>query len=903
MGAATCFVLFVLCVNVTVLGSHFRGGTLSWTFINETTIQLRYRLSWRQREEFKTLCNQEHVTAQALVGREQQIQCIFGCKEDIAVQTSVCTDFSPVAEEDVSSGQGFITYTSNTPHFELRMFGYSWVSLVAGGRRWSMVTDVNLKVKKPGGRVNNSPTVDIPAIIHFHRGCSHVLKLPVSDIDGDNVRCRKALSNDECGDVCQSFDELILNEDTCTLHYTPSKNSNTLLGFYAIAIQIEDYEGNERTPLSSIPLQFLLKLDETDNCTEPSFLPPTPEHEQCFRLNVGEVFSANITAQGKQKLQYVITSSPIGMQRSGLTRGYENGSHFASVAMSWTPTAKQTNENHILCFYVVDISRISSQVRCIYLPVSVGDPRPLEAAFVSGSEIIVTLNKNFQLPSIPPEVILYTQQTEYVSVFYERFSQHLVRVHFETIPMDANSYRLRIPDGFVVDQLQFCLKPSIEMNLTVRNAYDNECATDFPDNGCSQICRAGHRSCIDIYVCILRCEAQCVFGNYGNSCIAATTPVATPSLTGAPVTTPSSTVAPVTTLSSTVALVTTPSSTTTVRHAMTNLIDYLGSEIIQSHSSSQYDSWSARRAIDDDFGSCDCELCDCCFGSINEAEAWLSIDLGRPHPISTIKLYAASEEISYRHLGGFKIYFANDRSINSSIDDLKFFMAYEDKNTTYRNVHVINFDKVHCARQITVLRHGTLTICELLVYSKDSDLHTVNCPEIPPPPISSEAPPSNITIAVHKTFTGGATVNVLLIASVAAGLFVATCIAAVSIFIFFKHKQHKLLQLTASMEQNGSISSGHYDELSIDLETECSRESSLNSPYHLPDDDNDAIPCGGSSAIYVVGGILDNDHYDSINSDLHTPQFVSTEDGSDTSYAFGRISQNCETYNEPSTDQ
>ncbi|WAR28642.1 hypothetical protein MAR_014346 [Mya arenaria] len=291
------------------------------------------------------------------------------------------------------------------------MFGYSWVSLVAGGRRWSMVTDVNLKVKKPGGRVNNSPTVDIPAIIHFHRGCSHVLKLP--DIDGDNVRCRKALSNDECGDVCQSFDELILNEDTCTLHYTPSKNSNTLLGFYAIAIQIEDYEGNERTPLSSIPLQFLLKLDETDNCTEPSFLPPTPEHEQCFRLNVGETAICH----------YLIPD------RNAKVRSYTRN----------------------------------------FKPV--GDPRPLEAAFVSGSEIIVTLNKN--LPSIPPEVILYTQQTEYVSVFYERFSQHLVRVHFETIPMDANSYRLRIPDD------------------------DNECATDFPDNGCSQICRAGHRSCIE----------------------------------------------------------------------------------------------------------------------------------------------------------------------------------------------------------------------------------------------------------------------------------------------------------------------------------------------------------------------------------------------------------------------
>lgn len=34
----------------------------------------------------------------------------------------------------------------------------------------------------------------------------------VSDVDGDVIKCRKAIGSNECGGVCDSFPGLVLNE-------------------------------------------------------------------------------------------------------------------------------------------------------------------------------------------------------------------------------------------------------------------------------------------------------------------------------------------------------------------------------------------------------------------------------------------------------------------------------------------------------------------------------------------------------------------------------------------------------------------------------------------------------------------------------------------------------------------
>ena len=103
----------------------------------------------------------------------------------------------------------------------------------------------------------------------------------VEDADGDEVRCRWAKNTNgsifgECGDVCEAFIGAVLNERKCELRYT----ANDLTGWYAVAIQVEDYASpTDVSPLSSIPLQFLVNVfDSNASCSSvPEFVSPTRE--------------------------------------------------------------------------------------------------------------------------------------------------------------------------------------------------------------------------------------------------------------------------------------------------------------------------------------------------------------------------------------------------------------------------------------------------------------------------------------------------------------------------------------------------------------------------------------------------------------------------------------------------
>ena len=78
-------------------------------------------------------------------------------------------------------------------------------------------------------------------------------------------------------------------------------------GLYAIPVQIEDFLVESSTdPLSSIPLQFIVDVYETDSeysgrdsacIRKPEFVTPTPRSDSCRYLDIGSRFSFVIVAR------------------------------------------------------------------------------------------------------------------------------------------------------------------------------------------------------------------------------------------------------------------------------------------------------------------------------------------------------------------------------------------------------------------------------------------------------------------------------------------------------------------------------------------------------------------------------------------------------------------------------
>ena len=79
---------------------------------------------------------------------------------------------------------------------------------------------------------------------------------------------------------------------------TVGKEGPKQTGFYVVALQIEDFKDNSDTPMSSIPLQFLVEIyDSTDECgAGPVFVPPTPEDGETVDLLVGSTWTQDIVA-------------------------------------------------------------------------------------------------------------------------------------------------------------------------------------------------------------------------------------------------------------------------------------------------------------------------------------------------------------------------------------------------------------------------------------------------------------------------------------------------------------------------------------------------------------------------------------------------------------------------------
>ena len=165
----------------------------------------------------------------------------------------------------------------------------------------------------------------------------------VYDADGDTVQCRSATGT-ECGCVCEVFSIATLQvgdhtissfvetfafyrlwpEKACnsgtlllwkTLKYTFSApfvsatlmqencsltyNGGGSLGYYAVALQVEDFTSESpRVVMSSVPVQFLVEVvNVTNPLKPPTFVGSTPSSGDCISVAIGSTYQTQITAK------------------------------------------------------------------------------------------------------------------------------------------------------------------------------------------------------------------------------------------------------------------------------------------------------------------------------------------------------------------------------------------------------------------------------------------------------------------------------------------------------------------------------------------------------------------------------------------------------------------------------
>ena len=387
------------------IGVHFRGGAISWypstnapSVINSTrTIIIKQRYTW-SKSAVASACTAASILNGTLIGETSisSIGCISSasrCK-NIGYTQNVstylpCTDFNNIL--GMSYGQG-----STAVNLTVQSYGVvlayavsgAWLKLQMSSGGWSLVTMMNLSPRNDNLLINSSPESVVPPIMYVPVAASQPtsLDIPMSDPDGDMIECRFSLSSnvlasvtaDECADVCKplalpSSTQLISGNNTCTLIVTLPT-----LGYYAVAIQIEDFLVNSTTPLSSVPVQFLLLAyddsNPTSSCTTPpiiSSIPPDlPTPGATVTVQVTVLYIAMVIARTgcdndtDTSISNFVTSSPGGMLKTNLP--FALSSPYYAINLTWTPTLSQLGQTFRFCAMAIDSNYLTSSQYCFY---------------------------------------------------------------------------------------------------------------------------------------------------------------------------------------------------------------------------------------------------------------------------------------------------------------------------------------------------------------------------------------------------------------------------------------------------------------------------------------------------------------------------------------------------------
>ncbi|CAF1196437.1 unnamed protein product [Adineta steineri] len=400
-------VLFIKCTD----GSYFRGGTISWlpqtnnpSVINSTrAIFINQRYAWLE-STVSSVCSPTTILSYGLIGDNttNKLNCLSSSTTCTTANFPTnlttlvpCTDYnSPL---NMSTGESSLIFNLTVKTDGL-VIGYGSQSTDLSWMPLNMINDsalvnismyLNLSARSDNGLINSSPTTSNPFVIFVQVNVNTSINIPMADIDGDIIQCRFAESSknyngitvDECGEVCYSEAlpnaTVLFSEDSiCTLNVTLP-----LSGYYAVALQLEDFLENATEPLSSVPLQFVLYAYEESNITTNSSTnctiapnitsidPDNPSPGSTVYAAVNVPYTATINAQSGCGIQpntsiiNFLTISPPGMIKTDVPFLESDGSTYG-INLLWVPTSDQLGMNYTFCAIAIDINLYTSEQYC-----------------------------------------------------------------------------------------------------------------------------------------------------------------------------------------------------------------------------------------------------------------------------------------------------------------------------------------------------------------------------------------------------------------------------------------------------------------------------------------------------------------------------------------------------------
>ncbi|XP_043915624.1 uncharacterized protein LOC122791765 [Protopterus annectens] len=359
----------IFCLLVSICStSHMQGGTMS--FIPKAknrngTVQAIFRF----KESFNGACSSKQFNWPCASGKCGNL---------------TTTHFDKIYSDPAASwcqAEGVMEGSVPDTPFSLKESSCCWVSNANKHENLVLLTYVDLGTRSDTGKPNSSPIATIIPILRVAQNCPTTFKLLIYDPDGDKLNCRLA-TNGECS-LCRQHPYFALNQNTCTLSY----NTGATTGLHIFELQIEDFpkktisltyangtkvyrQPSGSSPLSKIPLQFLVQVDSSiSSCTygdyRPAFLPQTPSDGAHFIVKPGRLLHLELSAKAvNDRVTNFKISGPANMTS---TFAYNNANNVGQANITWTPKEDDMGKDITLCFLAETHSGHQSQLRCVVI--------------------------------------------------------------------------------------------------------------------------------------------------------------------------------------------------------------------------------------------------------------------------------------------------------------------------------------------------------------------------------------------------------------------------------------------------------------------------------------------------------------------------------------------------------
>jgi hypothetical protein len=185
-------ILSLILLVSTVDSGNFAGGTITWRFHDESTVNASIAVVVMQTYlwmyAIRRCDNASIANRQPVSGTGGSITCWPSCPAGfglLSAQTS-CTDLS-VPNAQVVGQYSDVVWIPAQSNFSILCTSTSWNSLILGAGAWSLGSNINLIRRSDNGLINNSPVASVMSPVYLYSSWNKTITITVVDADGDAI--------------------------------------------------------------------------------------------------------------------------------------------------------------------------------------------------------------------------------------------------------------------------------------------------------------------------------------------------------------------------------------------------------------------------------------------------------------------------------------------------------------------------------------------------------------------------------------------------------------------------------------------------------------------------------------------------------------------------------------------